>query len=322
MHTQTNFPGPPLAGDVKIAFLGPFGTFTEQALWQVAPAGAQAIPCTSVPQALEEVRAGRADRAVVPIENSIEGGVNATIDSLSHGSPLVIVAEMVVQVAFELAVRPGHHGLVKRIGTHPHAWAQCRNWVAKTFPDAVHVPATSTAAAARLLAEEDNPGFDAVFCAKTSVDRYGLESLYSNVADNRGAVTRFVMVAPLGSVPAPTGADKTTVQVRLPDNESGALLSMLEQFSVRGVNLSRIESRPTRDQLGSYEFSIDIEGHVREERVAAALIGLRRTCPQVRFIGSYPRVDGRRPDIQDGTFDEDFVAGREWIARVLGGETN
>lgn len=324
-QVSTNFPGPKIDGQMKISFLGPFGTFTEQALWQVAPAGAEVIPCTGVPQALDAVRNGEAHRAVVPIENSIEGGVNATIDALSHGSPLVIVAEMVVQVAFELAVKPlpdGSMPEVKRIGTHPHAWAQCRKWVAETFPDAIHVPATSTAAAAQLLAEDDNPGFDAALCAETSVKRYNLHSMYSRVADNKGAVTRFVMVAPLGSVPPATGADKTTVQVRLPDNEAGALLSMLEQFSVRGVNLSRIESRPAGGPLGSYAFSIDIEGHVHEERVRAALIGLHRTCPEVRFIGSYPRVDGHRPNIQDGTEDIDFVEGRAWIERVIKGETN
>ncbi|MDO5034812.1 MAG: prephenate dehydratase [Actinomycetaceae bacterium] len=325
MHNQTSFPGPEVPGKVKIAFLGPFGTFTEQALRQVAPEGAEAIPCTSVPHALDEVRSGRAHRAVVPIENSIEGGVNATIDSLSHGSPLVIVAEMVVEVSFELAIHPsktGEKSEIKRIGTHPHAWAQCRKWVAENYPDAVHVPATSTAAAARLIAEDENPGIDAALCAKTSVERYGLRSLHSGVADNKGAVTRFVMVAPLGAIPEPTGADKTTVQVRLPDNEAGALLSMLEQFAVRGVNLSRIESRPAGGPLGSYEFSIDIEGHVTEERVAAALIGLHRTCPQIRFIGSYPRVDGQRPTIQAGTTDEDFVTARAWISEVLGGSSN
>ena len=324
MHTHTNTPSPQTK-PFKIAFLGPFGTFTEQALWQIASENTEAVPCTSVPQALDLVRNGQADRAVVPIENSIEGGVNATIDSLSHGSPLVIEAEMVVEVSFELAIKPTADGAepnIQRIGTHPHAWAQCRKWVVANYPNAVHVPATSTAAAARLIAEEDNPGFDAALCAKTSVARYGLRSLHSNVADNRGAVTRFVLVAPLGNVPPATGADKTTVQVRLPDNEAGALLSMLEQFAARGVNLSRIESRPAGGPLGSYEFSIDIEGHISEERVSAALIGLHRTCPQVRFIGSYPRVDGQRPTIRAGTHDEDFVNARAWIAGLMNGTTN
>ena len=151
----TNIPGPaPLGDKLRIAFLGPFGTFTEQAVHQVAPAGAILMPMTSAPQALAAVRRGEADRAVVPIENSIEGGVNATLDSLSHGDPLVIVAEMHVHVVFQLAVLPGTRAEdVRRIGTHPHAWAQCRGWVENTFPGAIHVPATSTAAAAELLSE-------------------------------------------------------------------------------------------------------------------------------------------------------------------------
>ena len=242
----TNIPGPAPIGDkLRIAFLGPFGTFTEQAVHQVAPAGAILMPMTSAPQALAAVRRGEADRAVVPIENSIEGGVNATLDSLSHGDPLVIVAEMHVHVVFQLAVLPGTRSEdIRRIGTHPHAWAQCRGWVEETFPGAIHVPATSTAAAAELLSDGD-ASFDAALCNAVSVNTYGLEALFTDVADNPGAITRFVLVARPGVVPPPTGADKTTIQVALPVNESGALLTLLEQFSARGVDLSRIESRPS-----------------------------------------------------------------------------
>ncbi|WP_253954035.1 prephenate dehydratase [Schaalia sp. 19OD2882] len=304
---------------MRIAFLGPFGTFTEQAAWQVAPSGAELVPVTSAPAAMEAVRQGRADRAVVPIENSIEGGVNATLDSLSRGEPLVIVSEMVVGVVFQLAVRPGTSPeQVRRIGTHPHAWAQCRAWADKTFPGAIHVPTTSTAAAAELLSTEDAT-FDAALCNATSLERYGLEALHRDVADNPGAVTRFVLVAKPGVLPPPTGADKTTIQVALPVNESGALLTLLEQFSVRGVDLSRIESRPSGDGLGDYTFSIDIVGHVAEERVQAALVGLHRFSPEVRFIGSYPRVDGVRANVLPGTADQDFRRGRAWVKDILHG---
>ena len=316
----TNIPGPaPLGDKLRIAFLGPFGTFTEQAVHQVAPAGAILMPMTSAPQALAAVRRGEADRAVVPIENSIEGGVNATLDSLSHGDPLVIVAEMHVHVVFQLAVLPGTRAEdIRRIGTHPHAWAQCRGWVEETFPGAIHVPATSTAAAAELLSDGD-ASFDAALCNAVSVNTYGLEALFTDVADNPGAITRFVLVARPGVVPPPTGADKTTIQVALPVNESGALLTLLEQFSARGVDLSRIESRPSGDGLGNYTFSIDIVGHIREERVQAALVGLHRYSPEVRFMGSYPRVDGVRAAITPGTTDEAFRAGRAWVADLLHG---
>lgn len=316
----TNMPGPAPAGErMRIAFLGPFGTFTEQAVHQVAPAGAELLPMSSAPHALAAVRRGEADRAVVPIENSIEGGVNATLDALSHGESLVIVAEMVVPVVFQLVVRPGTRAEdVRRIGTHPHAWAQCRNWVEATFPGAIHVPTTSTAAGAELLASGD-ANFDAGLCSAVSVTTYGLDALHRDVADNPGAVTRFVLVAKPGALPAPTGADKTTIQVALPVNKSGALLTLLEQFAVRGVDLSRIESRPSGDGLGDYTFSIDIVGHIAEERVQAALVGLHRYSPEVRFMGSYPRVDGVRSEVLRGTRDEDFRVGRAWVSSILHG---
>ena len=310
------------AAPLRIAFLGPFGTFTEQAVRQVASPDAVLLPMTSAPQALAAVRNGQADRAVVPIENSIEGGVNATLDALAHGQPLVIVGEMHVSVVFQLAVRPGTTPeQVRRIGTHPHAWAQCRGWVESTFPGAVHVPTTSTAAAAQLLSQGE-AGFDAALCNAVSVSSYGLQALYQDVADNPGAVTRFVLVSRPGSLPAPTGADKTTIQVALPVNESGALLTMLEQFAVRGVDLSRIESRPSGDGLGNYEFSIDIVGHVSEERVQAALVGLHRHSPWVRFMGSYPRIDGVANVPAVGTSDEAFRSARNWVEGLLAGRAD
>ena len=241
-QSETHQPGPPAATEnMRIAFLGPFGTFTEQSVWQVAPSGAELLPVTSQSIALDMVRDGEADRAVVPIENSIEGGVNATIDALSHGEELHIVAEMLVPVRFVFAALPGtKREDVKKVGTHPHAWAQCRHWAAETLDDAIHVPTTSTAAAAELLGtfslgDPDIP-FDAVLCNTTSVARYGLVPLEEEVADNPNAVTRFVMVARPGYLPPKTGADKTTIQVLLPTDEAGSLLVMLEQFSVRGVD--------------------------------------------------------------------------------------
>lgn len=303
---------------LRIAFLGPRGTFTEQAVRQIAPAASQLDPKVSVPVALEAVRTGEADLAVVPIENSIEGGVNATIDALSEGSPLVIVAETIVQISFVLAVRPGTKmEEIRRVGTHPHAWAQCHHWMEQHLPGVIHVPTTSTAAAAQLLGEGDD-SYQGVLCNAVSLEAYGLEALATGVADNPDAVTRFVMVSQPGSLPQPTGADKTTIQVSLPSDEAGALMSMLEQFSVRGVNLSRIESRPAGHGLWLYSFSIDIAGHIEEERVQAALVGLHRTCPEVKFLGSYPRVDGVRAEIQPGTSDEEFQQARDWVAGILG----
>ena len=305
---------------LRFSFLGPAGTFTYAALKQVAPPDSVEIPAIDVPTALRLVRTGEADYAVVPIENSVEGGVNATLDALTDGSALQIKAEMLVPIAFSLAVRPGtRREDIRAISTHSHAWAQCRGWIAERLGPVVHVPATSTAAGAKTLAESDSPSFEAALCPPATVELMGLESLSDDVADNPGAVTRFIMVGLPGPQPERTGADKTTLLVQLPHDEAGALLSMLEQFSARGVNLSRIESRPVGDSLGRYRFSIDVEGHVREERVQAALIGLHRTCPMVRFLGSYPRLDARPTAVLAGTSDKDFVVARSWVADVLDG---
>ncbi|QPL05505.1 MULTISPECIES: prephenate dehydratase [Actinomyces] len=307
------------------SFLGPAGTFTEMALRQVAPPDVELDSCQDVPTALDRVRERQSDAAVVPIENSIEGGVNATLDNLVSGAPLTIAAEVAVPITFVLAGREGTRlEDVRAISTHPHAWAQCRGWVHRNLPDAVYVAGTSTSAPAKALAGSEDPGslgYEAVLCNPLAAEQYGLAVIAGGVADNAGAITRFVKVTRPGRIGEPTGADKTTLQVQLPHDRSGALLGMLEQFSARGVNLSRIESRPVGDSLGRYRFSIDIEGHVREERVQAALIGLHRTCPQVRFLGSYPRLDARPVVVPAGTSDKDFIVARAWVKDVLDGRT-
>ena len=306
---------------VRYGFLGPAGTFTEAALLQVAPRS-EHVPMPDVVSALEAVRTGVVDRAVVPIENSVEGGVTATLDTLGVGSPLVVVGEALVQISFVLAARPGTRlEDVTFVATHPHAWAQCRGTLAQLIPGVQHVPSTSTAAAAALLAGqgEEPVGFDAALVAPHSAAAYGLEVLA--VEDNPGAVTRFVVVARPGVVPPPTGADKTTLLVHLPHDEAGALLTMLEQFATRGVNLSRIESRPIGDSLGRYAFSLDADGHIADERVAAALTGLHRVCPYVLFLGSYPRADQRATVVEAGTTDADFAAAQGWVAGLRAGLT-
>lgn len=305
----------------RYVYLGPEGTFTEAALRNfVGDEEVIAQPTPDVVTALDAVRAGEADFAVVPIENSVEGGVNATLDTLSNGGGLMIVGEVVIPVEFVLAVLPGTTAAdIREIATHPHAWAQCRGWVARELGEVAHRPATSTAAAAAELAEagsREAAGYDAVLCSELSARRYGLATFAHGVADNRGAVTRFIVVTRSGDIHPPTGTDKTTLMVHLPHNEAGALMAMLDQFAVRGVNLSRIESRPIGDSLGRYSFSLDLEGHVAEERVAETLVGLHRVCPVVRFLGSYPRADGGTPRIPRGAAEEDFVKARAWVAEL------
>ena len=306
----------------RYAYLGPAGTFTEAALRQVAaPDVAEYLPQPDVVAALEAVRTGAADFAVVAIENSVEGAVTAVLDTLATGVALVMVREILVPVSFTLAARPGT-GLsdVRLISAHPHAWAQCRRWLGAHLPGAEHVPSTSNTASAIVLADPAaSPAFDAALVPPPAVAQYGLATLATQVADNAGAVTRFVVVGRPGHVPAPTGSDKTSLVVQLPSERAGALLEMLEQFATRGVNLSRIESRPIGDELGRYSFSIDAEGHVAEARMAEALMGLHRTCPAVRFLGSYPKADGVGNDVQSGTTGADFDAARHWVDGLRSG---
>ena len=317
-----------MSARLRYAYLGPAGTFTEAALLQVVGSDdAELLPQTDVGSAIGAVRSGAADHAVVAIESTAEGGVTATLDALAAGEPLVILREMLVPVQFTLAAAPGVTLRdVRRIGAHPHAWVQCRTWLANHLPGAVHVPATSNTAPAALLAERiADPSlpplaFDAALVPPPSVTHYGLSALASDVSDNPSAQTRFVLIGHPGAVPAATGKDKTTLVVHLPDNESGALMNMLEQFAVRGVNLSRIESRPIGDALGRYSFSLDVEGHISDERIGEAVMGLRRRCPYVRFLGSYPRADAVAPTVHVGTSDSDFVGARAWLGALRRGE--
>lgn len=309
---------------LRYAYLGPAGTFTEAALRQVAsPDDAEFLPQVDVVAAIEAVRAGEADLAVVAIENSVEGGVTAVLDTLAVGQPLVLLREMLVPVSFVLAARPGVDlADVMRISAHPHAWAQCRRWLRANLPGVVHVPATSNTAPAALLAgTAEKLAFEAALIPPSAIEHYRLQVLATDVADAEAAVTRFVLVGHPGELPKPTGADKTTLVVHLPSNQAGALLEMLEQFATRGVNLSRIESRPIGDSLGRYSFSIDVEGHIAEERVAEAFMGLHRVCPHVRFLGSYPRVDDPHGGVRVGTYDADFHAARAWVQALREGRT-
>jgi len=301
------------------AFLGPEGTFTEAALMQVPDAGeATRIPASNVNAALEMVRAEAADAAMVPIENSVEGGVTATLDAIAVGQELRIVREVLVPISFVLAARPGVQlGEVRKVSTHGHAWAQCRLWMNQNIPGAEYVPGSSTAAAALSLLDEDCH-YDAAICAPlVAREQPGLSVLAGNIGDNPGAVTRFILVSRPGRLPERTGADKTTVVVPLPQDRPGALMEILDQFASRGVNLSRIESRPTGQYLGHYFFSIDADGHARDARMADALAGLHRISPGTRFLGSYPRADRLESTVEAHTSDQAFAAAKAWVGAIL-----
>ncbi len=307
-------PGVPPA---RYAYLGPEGTFTEAALRSLpAAARAELQPCGSVGLALDAVRTGAVDGAVVPLENSVEGAVAATLDELSTGEPLMITREVHVEVQFALLAKPGTSiATIRRVATHPHAAAQCRRWLAAHLPDAEVLLESSTAHAAARVAVPDSP-YDAAIAAPIAATTYRLATLASAIADQAGAVTRFVLVSRPGPPPPPTGADKTSLVAFIRDNHPGALLELLEQFAVRGVDLTRIESRPAGSELGRYCFSIDAEGHVGDARVGEALMGLRRTCADVRFLGSYPRADQVVTSVAPGTADADFADAAAWLNRL------
>ncbi|RAV11368.1 prephenate dehydratase [Mycolicibacterium sp. GF69] len=280
---------------MRIAYLGPQGTFTEVALLNMSAAGmlpggaataeVVAMPCESTTAALAAVRSGDADYACVPIENSIEGSVLPTLDGLATGTPLQIFAELTLDVSFTIAVRSGTEpGDVKTVAAFPVAAAQVRHWLAEHLPSAQIVPANSNAAAANDVAEGH---VDAGVSTALATKRYGLTALASDIVDEPNARTRFVLVGPPASPPQRTGADRTSVVLRLA-NVPGALVSALTELAVRDIDLTRIESRPTRTGLGTYIFFLDCVGHIDDDAVAEALKALHRRCSDVRFLGSWP----------------------------------
>jgi prephenate dehydratase len=302
----------------RFAYLGPEGTFAEAALISaVASSEGARFPQPSVAAALAAVRSGEADAALVPLENSVEGSVPATMDGLADGAPLVITREVFLPVTMTLVSRPGVAlADVRSVASHPHALAQSSRWLEANLPGIRPLPSTSTAAAAAAVAAGE---FDAAVCAPIAAERYGLATLVGDISDHAGAVTRFVLVAPPGQLPPPTGNDKTSL-VAVVGDRTGALLELLSEFAVRGISLTRIESRPTRQRLGVYSFSLDCEGHIADRRVGEALAALHRVCDDVRFLGSYPRADGRdNKPVPAVAGDEAFAEAETWLDAIRSG---
>lgn len=301
----------------RIAYFGPQGTFTEQAALRVIdPATDELVPIETVPAALDAVRAATVDAACVPVENSVEGAVTMTMDSLACGDPLVAVAEVVLPVAFSILIRPGTTPQdVATVASIPIALAQVRGWLAEHLPHAEHRFTSSTSASAVAVL---NGEFDAAVTAPVAASHYPLEVLATGVADITDAKTRFLLLRRPGSLPAPTGADRTSLIV-FTDDRTGVLSDVLVELAQRGINLSRIESRPTKGRLGEYRFFLDFDGHVAEARVGDALAALRRRCTSVRFLGSFPKADGVASVVQTGNEDADFAQAQQWLDEVRDG---
>lgn len=269
----------------RFAYLGPVGTFTEAALKKITCDSDILIPYANVTAALNAVRTGDAQFALVPIENSVEGVVARTLDELATGDPLTIAGEVTLPVSFALLAKPGTTKFA-RIGTHPHAESQCRAYIAKHYPHAEIVPTNSTSAAAELVGKGE---LDAAIASTAAAVHFGLEIIAENIGDNTGAVTRFISAQKPGWIPDPTGHDRTSMAIFIDIDHAGALLEILQVFAKNSVNLTFIQSRPTGRELGHYHFIIDVEGHINDPAVGDSVAELREICDDIRFLGSYPR---------------------------------
>ena len=268
---------------LKVAYLGPEATFTHMAARLRFGLSARYSPAATIAGVFAAVAKGLADVGVVPIENSTEGVVNSTLDVFMDAD-LTIAAEIVVEVSHCLLTRSGSLDEIQKVYSHPQALAQCRGWLAEHLPEAAMIEVASTALAARLA--KDDPVAAAV-ASELAASLYGLRVARHKIEDELRNVTRFLV---LGREPAePSGDDKTSVMFSVRD-EPGVLLRVLEPLASHGINLTRIESRPSRRRTWDYVFFIDIDGHVREPKVAAGIASLERSCEMVRVLGSYARA--------------------------------
>lgn len=302
-------------GSARVGFLGPPGTFTEQALLtQDDLAAGDLVELGSIPEVLEATAAGDVDLGFVPMENSIEGTVNVTLDTLAFEADLLIQREVVISVQLNL-LAPAGVGLgdVRRVLSIPHATAQCRAFLTKELPGVQTVAANSTAEAARLVGDERAPDAAAIGTA-LAAQMYRLEVLAADIEDHPENQTRFVVVARDG-VQAPTGHDKTTIVIFQHADRPGSLLAILQEFAARAINLTKLESRPTKRGLGDYCFIIDLEGHVADELVADCLRDLKSKQADVKFLGSYPAA-GEHGDAVRRDASASWRAADQWLGAL------
>lgn len=299
-----------------VAFLGPPGTFTETAARLITGTEdpADLLACGDIREVLRVVDAGEARRGVVPIENTIEGSVTATLDALAFDTGLLIQGELELPITLVAAARPGVDvDDTVEVLSHPVALASARRWLSTTLVEVERTPVASTARAAELVAADDRPLLAIV--NPLAAERYGLEIVARDIADRAGNTTRFVVVG--HDLPPPTGWDKTSVVVFIEANRPGALLDLLELFAERELNLSKIESRPTKAELGEYCFFLDVEGHLADERVGDALAAVHRTQRDIKVLGSYRRSGARRTAEAEriAADDQAYRRSAAWLAQ-------
>ena len=268
-----------LEQSIRVSYLGPEGTFSEQAVRKHFGRAVEGVASASVDDAFRSAESGAAQFTVVPVENSTEGVVGRTLDLLL-ATPLRICGEVELRVQQNLLCRADDIGSIKKIYSHAQSLAQTNGWLLQHLPRAERVPVTSNADAARRAAEE--PGAAAV-AGEAAAERYGLKVLAKGIEDDPNNTTRFLVLGNLD--PAPTGRDRTSL-VMSAENKPGAVHALLTPLARHGVSMTRIESRPARARLWEYMFFIDVEGHQKDERVAAALAELK--APYLKILGSYP----------------------------------
>jgi prephenate dehydratase len=296
----------------RIGFLGPEGTFTEQALLGEADLAAEElVPMATIGEVLAAADSGEIDLGFVGIENSIEGTVNVTIDALAFEHDLLIQREVELGIQLNLLAPPGvAMADVTRVLTFPVAAAQCRTWLATELPGAEMVAANSNAEAARLVGAEAD-GVSAAVAPSLAAKIYGLEVLANDIEDHPENTTRFVLVA-RDAVPPATGHDKTTIVVFQRTDRPGSLLAILQEFAARAINLVKLESRPTKKGLGDYCFIIDLEGHLSDELVADCLRDVRSKVEDIKFLGSYPAAGAHGPAVRRDA-EEAWRVADAWI---------
>jgi prephenate dehydratase len=300
-----------------VAYFGPEATFTQEALLtqpDLASADLRALP--SITAVLEAVARGEVDFGFVPIENGIEGTVSATIDGLIHDVDLHIQREVVMDIHLHLMAPPGTGlGDIYAVSSYPHALAQCQKYLARTLPGVEQRAANSTADAARVLGES-GAAREAAIAPRLAAERYGLTIVAEDVEDHPENQTRFVLVAP-ARVPAVTGHDKTSIVCFQRADHPGSLHGILGQFAARNINLTKLESRPTKQALGDYCFVIDLSGHVGDEVVADCLRDLHAGLAGVKFLGSYPAAGEHGPE-QRRQADAAWQAADTWLRQIRG----
>jgi len=298
-----------------VAYLGPAGTFTEQVLLtQPDLAAATLIALPTMSDVLFAVNDGDADAGVVAVENAIEGTVNVAIDTLAFDVDLHIQRELVLRVQMNLLTVPGAElGAIKKVLSIPVAAAQCRTWLRTNLPGVEATATGSTAEAAEIVAATADPSLAAIANARAA-EVYGLATAASDIEDHPENETRFVVVTKAG-VPAPTGHDKTSIVVFQRADVPGSLLGILQEFAARGINLSLLLSRPTKNRLGDYCFVLDLDGHIADEVVADCLRNLKAKQAEVKYLGSYPAAGAGAHAVRREA-DEHFRAADEWLATL------